>query len=280
MADYRLCGYTTQVSLYIPASDYLGRTFSQSTTTPFNADQWNRIRVGGANTPTVTADSAMVSVYRSDSDPNFYARRLFLQFPIPGNISRLDNTPQLFLNCSSITGTPRVVPTSVDHSDIEVPWDSTDPVEAIQSVQTGAGAKYIDDAYVTIVSGRNVITLNEVAKAHALMLGKINNNVRNLTVAVIDYTYDWTGNLPADGVFNHTFYDSHGDSLPPQLILRKPWFVNDRGDEFPVDYDYTIRAFDVGVNQKDRSVPQLPFSTAIKGPMSLRGKNIPYNVTT
>jgi len=74
--------------------------------------------------------------------------------------------------------------------------------------------------------------------------------------------------------------DSPTDSDPPQLVLRKPYFIDDRGNEFPVDGDYTIRAFEVGVNQIGRSVPQLPFSTAIKGPISLRGKNVPYKVTT
>ena len=282
MANYRLSGYTPQASLDIPDADSLGRTFSRSTTTPFNATQWNLVRTGGANTPTITSDSPIVTVNRNDSTPSMYSGRVFLQFSIPSNLSRLDNTPQIYLYADSVIGTAKAVLTSVDTSTNAVPWDTTTPAQAVAGVQLSAGAAYLGGSSLpaTISSGDNTITLNELAKYHILHGGNVASGVRYLTIAIVDYTYDWTGTLPADGVSQLISFESHGDTRPPKLILRNPWFINDRGDDFPVAGDYVIRANEVGVSQFGRSVPQLPFSQNIKGPRSLRGKNVPYKVTS
>ena len=97
---------------------------------------------------------------------------------------------------------------------------------------------------------------------------------------MLDYTYDFLGAVPDDGDGHSVDFDGPSDSNPPSLTLRNPWFINDKGAEFPVEGNYVIAANDVGVNQFDRSVPQLPFSQNIRGPRSLRGKNVPYKVTT
>ena len=282
MADYRLGGYTAQVAVDIPNADSLGRTFSRSTTTPFNTTQWNLVRTGAAATPTITSDSIVVSVNRTDSTPQMYSGRAFLQFPIPSNLSRLDNAPQIYLYANSVQGDAKVVLTSVDVSTTSVPWDTTNPTQAVSGVQFSDSAKYImpSQSYITISSANNTITLNELAKYHILFGGNVTSGVKYITIAIVDYTYDWTGDLPANGVVNSIAFDSHGDTRPPELILRNPWFINDRGDDFPVAGDYVIRANEIGTNQFDRSVPQLPFSQNIRGPRSLRGKNVPYKVTT
>ena len=280
MANYRLGGYTTQVAVDIPNADSLGRTFSRSTTTPFNTTQWNLVRTGGAATPTITSDSIVVSVNRNDSTPQMYSGRVFLQFPIPSNLSRLDNTPQIYLYAKSVVGMTTVVPTSVNASTTSVPWDTTNTTQAVSGVQISDSAKYISATSTTISAGNNTITLNELAKYHMLFGGNVTSGIRYITIAIVDYTYDWLGDLPADGVNTLIEFDNHGDTRPPELILRNPWFINDRGDDFPVAGDYVIRANEVGVNQFDRSVPQLPFSQNIRGPRSLRGKNVPYKVTT
>ena len=280
MADYRLGGYTAQLAVDIPNADSLGRTFSRSTTTPFNTTQWNLVRTGGASTPTITSDSIVVSVNRNDSTPQMYSGRAFLQFPIPSNLSRLDNTPQIYLYANSVVGSATVVPTSVNVSTTSVPWDTTNTTKAVSGVQISDSAKYISAASTTISAGNNTITLNELAKYHMLSGGNIASGVRYITIAIVDYTYDWLGDLPANGIDNLIAFDSHGDTRPPELILRNPWFINDRGDDFPVAGDYVIRANEIGTNQFDRSVPQLPFSQNIRGPRSLRGKNVPYKVTT
>ena len=280
MANYRLGGYTTQVAVDIPNADSLGRTFSRSTTTPFNTTQWNLVRTGGAATPTITSDSIVVSVNRNDSTPQMYSGRVFLQFPIPSNLSRLDNTPQIYLYAKSVVGMTTVVPTSVNASTTSVPWDTTNTTQAVSGVQISDSAKYISATSTTISACNNTITLNELAKYHMLFGGNVTSGIRYITIAIVDYTYDWLGDLPADGVNTLIEFDNHGDTRPPELILRNPWFINDRGDDFPVAGDYVIRANEVGVNQFDRSVPQLPFSQNIRGPRSLRGKNVPYKVTT
>ena len=99
MADYRLSGYTTEASFYAPNTNSLGLTFSESTTTPFNTTQWNLVRTAEADGSSITANTTRTSVYRSDSDPSLALQRVFLQFSIPSNLARLDNTPQLVLNC-------------------------------------------------------------------------------------------------------------------------------------------------------------------------------------
>jgi len=277
MADYRLSGYTTEASIAVPVTSQLGRVFT-TTTGGDDATEWNDLR-SGAFSESLTANDLLILASRNASTPRLSINRCFLTFPMPNNLSRLDSTPQLQLYASSVNGTGIVVPVSVSYANFANPWSGISAHNAFTSVQTGAGGAYSDSS-ITITAGANTLTLNEVAKAHILMGGATSSGIRYVTIAIMDFQYDYRGTHPADGVFNSITFDDLSDSNPPTLTLRKPWFVNDRGDEFPVDGDYTIRAFDVGVNQKDRSVPQLPFSTAIKGPMSLRGKNVPYKVTT
>tara|TARA_Y100001938_G_scaffold50414_1_gene70374 strand:- start:239 stop:1072 length:834 start_codon:yes stop_codon:yes gene_type:complete len=277
MADYGLSGHATEASIAIPGTGSLGRVFATSTDGD-DQDEWNDLRSGGFS-ETLTANQLIVLSSRNSSTPRISINRCFLTFPIPNNLSRLDSTPQLQLYASSVSGTGIVIPVSVSYTNFAYPWNTISANNAFTSVQTGAGAAYTTSR-VTITAGANTLTLNEVAKAHVLMGGALERGTRYVTIAIMDYAYDHQGVLPADGVFNSITFDDLSDSNHPSLVLRKPWFVNDRGDEFPVDDDYTIRAFDVGVNQKDRSVPQLPFSTTIKGPRSLRGKNVPYKVTT
>ena len=101
-----------------------------------------------------------------------------------------------------------------------------------------------------MASGENTISLNELAKFHVLFGGNVSSGTRYLTIAIVEYTYDWTDTLPGAGVTNTITFDNKLMSDPPRLILNKPWFIDDKGAEFPVAGDYTIRAFNVDVNQK------------------------------
>ena len=281
MANYRLSGYTTEASLFLERLQDLGQVFSESTDGD-DADEWANVRDGTANSLTRTVDIPQISVAANASSPYLRAKRCFLQFAVPSNLSRLDNTPQLQVFASTVAGNATVVPTSVSYTNFGTPWGTggTTATQNWQSVQVSAGAKYISGTSTTISSGRNLITLNELAKYHLLFGGGVSSGVRYITIAIVDYTYDWTGDLPPDGTNNNIVFDDFSDSNPPFLILRNPWFINDRGDDFPVAGDYVIRANEIGTNQFDRSVPQLPFSQNIRGPRSLRGKNVPYKVTT
>jgi len=281
MANYQMSGLTVQASLFLERLQDLGQVFSESTDGD-DADEWANVRAGTANNITRTADIPQISVAANASTPFLRAKRCFLQFAVPNNLSRLDSTPQLQVHASTVAGNATVVPTSVSYARFGVPW-ATGGMTATQnwqSVQVSAGAKYISGTSTTISGGRNLITLNELAKYHLLFGGGNSSGVKYITIAIVDYTYDWTGDLPPDATNNNIVFDDFSDSNPPYLILRNPWFINDRGDDFPVAGDYVIRANEIGTNQFDRSVPQLPFSQNIKGPRSLRGKNVPYKVTT
>jgi len=266
MADYRLSGYTTEASLFLEQLQDLGQVFSESTDGD-DADEWANVRAGIANTLTRTADIPQISVAANGAAPYLRAKRCFLQFAIPNNLSRLDNTPQIQVFASTVAGSATVVPTSVSYTNFGTPWagGGTTATQNWQSVQVSDSAKYISGTSTTISSGENTITLNELAKYHLLFGGGSSSGVRYITIAIVDYTYDWTGDLPPNGTNNNIVFDDFSDSNPPYLILRNPWFINDRGVEHPVDGNFVIAANDIGVNQFDRSVPQLPFSQNTSG---------------
>lgn len=278
MADYRLSGYTTEAAVTTDNQN-CGSVFN-TTTSGDALSNWNAIRAGTEGSPSLSANDLRILSSRTAATPRLSLRRSYIQFPIPNNLSRLDNTPLLSVFTTTLDGDKTIVPTSITYTNFTQPWQGNNATNALTSPQTGAGAKYIDSSFATLSSGANTITLNELAKFHILFGGGVSSGVSYLTIALLDYRYDFSGVLPDDGVFNNIVFDDVSDSNPPSLTLRNPWFINDKGAEFPVEGNYVIAANDVGVNQFDRSVPQLPFSQNIRGPRSLRGKNVPYKVTT
>lgn len=278
MADYRLSGYTTEASV---ATDNQNCGSVFNTTTSGDAlSNWNAIRAGTEGSPSLSVNDLRILSSRTAATPRLSVRRSYIQFPIPNNLSRLDNTPILSVYTSGFYGDRKIVPTSITYTNFTQPWSGNNATNAFTSAQTGASAKYIDDSFYYLGGGTNLITLNELAKFHILLGGGVSNGVSYLTIALLDYTYDFLGAVPDDGDGHSVTFDGPSDSNPPSLTLRNPWFINDKGAEFPVDGNFVIAANDIGVNQFDRSVPQLPFSQNIRGPRSLRGKNVPYKVTT
>ena len=274
MADYRLSGYTTEAPVTFTGTTNSGHVTSYNVL-------WNPAWNGLGS---FTSPSSVIKVGSTNGDatllvPAIY--RAFLQFEIPSNLSRLGDDPQLKIRCNSVTGDGRISIASIDYTNFATPWNTWTGANAWKSAfRTNSAAYYIDGSnyYYTLTADAEYHTLtlsaNELAKFHCI-------TKRYVTIAILDYTYDRAGNpFTAPSGQNTYLIDGPSDSKPPVLVLRKPWFINDRGDEFPVADDFTIRAFEVGVNQIGRSVPQLPFSTAIKGPISLRNKNVPYKVTT
>tara|TARA_R110002020_G_scaffold345527_1_gene559493 strand:+ start:100 stop:924 length:825 start_codon:yes stop_codon:yes gene_type:complete len=274
MADYRLSGYTTEILTSLNGTTNSG----YATSLAGGVSAWYNAWTGNGSFPSL--DPAL-NIGVTTVGVNTVIYRSFLQFEMPSNLSSLDEDPQLKIRCSSVTGDGKISITSVDYTNFETPWNTWDSENAWKSAyRTNSGAYYEDSGnyYYTLTAGADyhTITLSSggLAKFHCTTKGYV-------IVGLIEYTYDRNGNpFSAPGSANTCVLDSPSDSSPPQLVLRKPWFINDRGDDFPVDSDYTIRAQEVGVNQHGRSVPQLPFSTAIKGPISLRKKNVPYKVTT
>jgi len=276
MVAYRPSGYTTEIL------SELGRYesgYASSVSSGINA--WYEAWTGdGAAFPAL--NSALKVGVELGLGSNISIHRSFLQFEMPSNLSSLDEDPQLKIRCRLITGDGKIAITSVDYTNFETPWLNWDPENAWRSAYRTNSAAYYEnpsggyDYTLTTALGYRTIDLSSggLARFHC-------TTRRYVVVGLVDYTYDWNGDdsspAPSSNVCR---LDSPTNSDPPQLVLRKPYFIDDRGNEFPVDGDYTIRAFEVGVNQIGRSVPQLPFSTAIKGPISLRKKNVPYKVTT
>jgi hypothetical protein len=233
-----------------------------------------------------TAPSSIVKIGATPGDPSLLVPaiyRAFLQFEIPSNLYKVDENPQLKVRCSSRTGDGKIAITSVDYTSFATPWNTWNATAAWKSAyRTNAKAYYENDGdyFYTLSVGASYHTItlsaNELAKSDC-------NNRRYVVVGLMEYTYDRAGTPFSAPPSSNTFViDGPGDAYPPQLILQKPWFVNNRGAEpkYTQLPTYVIEPYNVGINQHARSVPQLPFSTAIKGPISLRGKNVPYKVTT
>lgn len=278
MAVYRLSGFTPTAPLGLsgstgPAANNGG--FVRSS----NAD-WATAKAGSSESATANALSIKAAA-------GFVIERTYLQFEIPSNLSRLDEDPQLTLYVDSAAGTDtKVFITSISYGTaFKSPWSTWTAATAWDSAQTADSAAYVETSggyFATLsTSGLNTITLDAnsgLAKFHCLHGGVTQSGIKYITIALLNYTYDRQDSSPINTNTIALAAPSHANA--PTLILRKPWFINDRGDEFSVAGDYTIRAFDVGVNQRDRAVPQLPFSSAIKGPAFLRGKNSSYKVTS
>ena len=279
MVAYRPSGYTTEILTSLEdGTNNSGVAESMGS----GLNGWYRAWTGDGASFSPLASHLRIGIFRTLPGPQYRVARGFLQFEMPSNLSSLDEDPQLKIKCRSVTGDGKIAITSVDYTNFETPWNTWDPEDAWKSAYRTNSAAYYENPSggydYTLIAGGGYQTIDlssgGLAKFHC-------TTRRYVVVGLVDYTYDWNGDdsspAPSSNVCR---LDSPTNSDPPQLVLRKPYFIDDRGNEFPVDGDYTIRAFEVGVNQIGRSVPQLPFSTAIKGPISLRKKNVPYKVTT
>jgi hypothetical protein len=67
----------------------------------------------------------------------------------------------------------------------------------------------------------------------------------------------------------------------PSTLVNGVWLTGSRGAEptYTKD-DYTIIPYDNDITRYPRRIPQTPYGFSIKGPISLRKKNVPYKVTT
>ena len=278
MADLRLSGFTSTASLGLSGST--GPAANNGGFVRSSNASWSTAKAGASEAATADALSIKAAT-------GFVIERTYLQFEIPSNLSRLDEDPQLTLYVNSAAGTDtKVFITSIAYgSSFKSPWSTWTAATAFDSAQTATSAAYVQTSggyFATLSSsGLNTITLDAnggLAKFHCLFGGVTQSGIKYITIALLNYTYDQQNSSPSNTNTITLAAPSHANG--PTLILRKPWFINDRGDDFPVAGDYVIRANEVGVSQFDRSVPQLPFSQNIKGPRSLRGKNSSYKVTS
>ena len=271
MAEARLSGYIKEWDVKSsPATNLSGGTSRSEYTS------WPIAKSAGTGA-TVAVNNSAINTGTQLVGGTFKIYRSVFIYEIPNNLTRLDETPQFKFYPYTISGNPSFIACSLSDSYANKSSFTTGqaaPTGWFTNIQTAGSSVYsaadtgvVEDEYNTV----NLDANNGLASFHIL-------SRPFFSISLVDYTYDYSDSQPSST--NIMGIQMAADPNPPFLVLRKPWFVDDRGNEFPVDGDYTIRPFDVGVNQRDRAVPQLPFSTAIKGPAFLRGKNSSYKVTT
>tara|TARA_R110002020_G_scaffold200272_3_gene402407 strand:- start:517 stop:1353 length:837 start_codon:yes stop_codon:yes gene_type:complete len=243
-----------------------------------SATSWNAAKAPSGS-PTLDI-SLRTKVIAAPSTPSYIINRSYLQFEIPfwPRISRFDLPPQLKIRCNTLVGDGKLSVMSYDYDrGIVSPWAIGSNNTSWDGTFTNSpGASYLTSLFTTF-SGTGpahaTLDLNSLASFHC-------STKRYILFALIDYTYDYSNNEPLVATNNQLAFDGIADTTPPELVLRKPWFIDKQGNEYPVDSNFTIRASAIGVNQRDRRVAQLPFGTAIKGPANLRQRNSTYQVTT
>lgn len=207
--------------------------------------------------------------------PLYRLQRGFLQFEVPENLSRIDGSVVASIYVSGFVGVSslKVVATSVNYTNFSNPWNTWTTSQVWSAVQISASALYMSGSpYNVTATGWNNITLNNMLiKAHLL-------TKKYITIAWLEYDNDYLNSSPGA---SSRYLSAQGpsDANVPFITVNKPWFIDKRGNEYPVGEDFVIRASEVGVNQKNRDVQQLPFATAIPGPAFMRQRNSIYQVT-
>jgi hypothetical protein len=227
----------------------------------------------------------------------YYIYRSHIQFEIPSNLVRLDEPPQLKIYAKSTTAGARIVPTSMDYGDLYpdsnlgVPMTNWTDTNLWTKTQTASSAKYITAAYHTITGAeQQTITLNDLASYHCCEDGGLrlfysaSPYTTFITIALMEYTYDWSNTAIADGATMISDFDILSDSNPPELILRSPWFndggVNDgSGQAQKYNGDFVINAHDPNLDSHHKRVDQVPFGLNVRGPISLRNTGRAYRAT-
>ena len=96
-----------------------------------------------------------------------------------------------------------------------------------------------------------------------------------------NYEHDYlnVATTTAEGAF--LFTTGSDRSYGPSTTINGVWMTGSRGAEptYTKD-DYTIIPYDNDITRYPRRIPQTPYGLSIKGPSSLRGKNVPYKVTS
>jgi len=134
------------------------------------------------------------------------------------------------------------------------------------------------------------ITLNHEAKKWILSGSKTHRSIRQgvahgygFALGIINYKYDYLNAAPADGTTHGAFLDTTGTIPPygPSNVINGVWLTGSRGAEPTYTKDnYVIIPYDNDITRYPRRISQTPYGLSIKGPSSLRKKNVPYKVTT
>ena len=133
------------------------------------------------------------------------------------------------------------------------------------------------------------ISLNHEAKQWILSGSK--GPLRNLNpsdrgygfaVALLEWYFDYNDRAPSDDVeIAYLATTGTHPTFGPSSTLNGTWLTGSTGPEPKyTQYDFTIEPYNNDITQYPRRIPQTPYGLSIKGPSSLRGKNVPYKVTS
>jgi hypothetical protein len=158
-------------------------------------------------------------------------------------------------------------------------WDTIKPGVLFS---TAASSSLTSSAYTDI-------TLNSEAKRWILSGSEWSRDIVRSTegygfaFGIINYVNDYLNDsdraLMAGGAWTET--TGAYRELGPSTTIPGVWMTGSRGAEptYTKD-DYTIIPYDNDITRYPRRIPQTPYGLSIKGPSSLRKKNVPYKVTS
>jgi len=231
---------------------------------------WNDAKNGSTTNDSV----GQLSIGLQNAGGVYRLGRGFLQFEVPENISRIDGSVVASFYVSAFVGVSslKVMATSIDYTNFENPWSGWTASNAWNSVQISPGALYTTSPYNITSAGWNHILLDSMLVKFHL------TTKRYITIAWVEYDNDYLNSSPG-ATSRYVTAQGSSEANVPYITVNKPWFINERGNEFHMDSSFVIRAFETQANQRNRAVEQLPFSTAIRGPASMRLRNSSYEVT-
>tara|TARA_R110002110_G_scaffold254307_4_gene470130 strand:+ start:1992 stop:2846 length:855 start_codon:yes stop_codon:yes gene_type:complete len=160
-------------------------------------------------------------------------------------------------------------------------WDTIDPGVLFS---TAVSSSLTSSAYTDI-------TLNSEAKRWILSGSEWSRQITSaatgygVALGIINYSHDYLNVAPVS-VYSSppgSWLDTTGSRAAngPSTSVSGVWMTGSRGAEPKyTKYDYTIAPYDNDITRYPRRIPQTPYGLSIKGPISLRKKNVPYKVTT
>ena len=243
---------------------------------------WGTARAG--NGSLVSASNALdCGAYFSGG--TYKVARAVMLFEIPGNLIRMDENPQLKVTPDTTDMTASVI---VVGNQYEIGTDRDkilygdsgvlgqtlfqNAMMASSGMMSAATGPLTKDTY-------NTIQLNSFA-TFKIMTRTVNSPY--VLMSLVNYRHDMLNVAPTGGQTDGTTWSAFkfpSETGGPVLVIRKPWFVDSEGKEYPVQDDFIIRAQDVSVNQRRRRVQQLPFGSALKTAANIRQRNQSYEVT-
>ena len=269
---------------------------ASATTTLLSADttSWaNAKRGAGTLTNYPMTGTLTVQAHRRSGTTQYKILRSIVWFNTPELFGNIDEDIVLRLRGSGSAGitvvkcdlTASEPITATDGAAGYAPylWDT---IKSNVLFSTAVSSSLTSSAYTDI-------TLNEEAKKWILSGSEwlrqttTDNRGYGFALGVVNYLYDYSNTEPPNGMplygpQAHLATTGTHPTFGPSNTLNGTWLTGSRGAEpkYTLHPTYVINPYDNNITQYPRRVPQTPYGLSIKGPASLRGKNVPYKVTS